>query len=135
MILVLGLGLTGWSIVRFLASRGEAICVVDSREAPPYFAQCRARFPHVGVITGGLPISALEGVTQIVVSPGLDLREPLLLEAQARGIPFYGDIELFARHAKAPVIGITGSNGKSTVTTLVGEMGLACGKKTAVGGN
>ncbi len=72
---------------------------------------------------------------EVYVSPGLALATPALQQAQARGVKMAGDIELFARYAKAPIVAITGSNAKSTVTTLVGEMAAAAGKRVAVGGN
>ena len=92
-------------------------------------------YPQVEVRCGELDVEFLCRATELYVSPGLALATPALQQAAARGVQMSGDIELFARHAKAPIIAITGSNAKSTVTTLVGEMAKAAGKKVAVGGN
>ncbi len=77
----------------------------------------------------------LDGASQIVASPGVSLQEPFLMSAAVRGIPIIGDIELFVREAKAPIAAITGTNGKSTVTTLVGLMANAAGRRAIAGGN
>jgi UDP-N-acetylmuramoylalanine--D-glutamate ligase len=82
-----------------------------------------------------LDTALLEGSQIVVASPGIALREPLIAEALARGIEVVGDVELFAREAKAPVVGITGTNGKSTVTTLVARMAARAGRVVSVGGN
>ena len=137
-LLVMGLGSTGLSCVRFLARHAIPFAVTDTRQHPPGLAALRQELPNVAVFLGGLaavPTEVLARMTQMVVSPGVPLTDPLVTHAQARGIPVWGDIELFARYAQAPVIAITGSNGKSTVTTLVGEMARRAGKETAVGGN
>ena len=91
--------------------------------------------PDVALFVGGFDSDAFARAQRIVVSPGVSLREPLLVDAQKRGIEVIGDIELFARSATAPVVGITGSNGKSTVTTLLGAMASYAGRKVRVGGN
>ncbi len=85
--------------------------------------------------TGGLDARLLEGADAIVVSPGLAARGAFFDAARARGVPVFGDIELFARAVRAPVVGITGTNGKSTVTTLIGLMAERSGRRTRVGGN
>ena len=72
---------------------------------------------------GGFDLSLLDGASQVLMSPGVSLEEPIATEARARGIEVLGDIELFARAVRAPVIGITGTNGKSTVTSLVAQHG------------
>lgn len=135
-LLVVGLGISGTSVLRFLAQRGAALCVTDSRAAPAGIEALRAEFPQVEFRLGGFsaptPLSQFEA---LVVSPGVDLREPLITEAQTAGVPILGDVELFAQLVRAPVIGITGSNGKSTVTTLVGDMARAAGLNVKVGGN
>ncbi len=133
--IVVGLGVTGLSVARFLAGRGDRVVVMDTREQPPEQARLRQELPQVTVITGGLDDAALAAADRIIVSPGLSLQHPQLQAAQRRGIPLLGDIELFARHAHAPIAAITGSNGKSTVTTLLGEMARTAGRKVAVGGN
>ena len=117
--IVVGLGRTGLSCARYLQSRGVAFAVTDSRTSPPEFSALRQLAPEADVAFGGFDQSLLDSATQIVVSPGVSLREPFLLAAAHRGVPIAGDIELFAREAKAPIAAITGTNGKSTVTTLV----------------
>lgn len=133
--IVVGLGRTGLSCARYLQSRGVAFAVTDSRTSPPEFSALRQLAPEADVAFGGFDQSLLDSATQIVVSPGVSLREPFLLAAAHRGVPIAGDIELFAREAKAPIAAITGTNGKSTVTTLVGRMAEAAGKRVLAGGN
>lgn len=134
--LVVGLGLSGASALRYLAREGASIVVTDSRPAPSGIEALKAMFQNVefrlGAFEAPLPLSQF---TEAVVSPGVDLRDPFIQQLIAGKVPVIGDIELFARAAKAPVIGITGSNGKSTVTTLVAAMAKAAGIKVAVGGN
>lgn len=133
--LVVGLGRTGLSCVRFLAARGAEVAVTDSRARPPALAQLRELVPQAAVFVGGFSEQALAGAEQVLVSPGVAANAPFLETARARGLPVFGDIELFARTVRAPVVGITGSNGKSTVTTLVGRMAERAGVDARVGGN
>jgi UDP-N-acetylmuramoylalanine--D-glutamate ligase len=91
--------------------------------------------PAAELRTGEFQSSLLDGVTQVVISPGLSLQQPVVREALDRGLPVVGDIELFAREVEAPVAAITGTNGKSTVTTLVAELAAAGGRRTLAGGN
>ncbi|CAK0743082.1 UDP-N-acetylmuramoyl-L-alanine--D-glutamate ligase [Gammaproteobacteria bacterium] len=133
--LVVGLGTTGLSCTRFLARHGVPLAVTDTRCEPPGLARLREELPGVEVFSGGFDAAIFARAEQLVVSPGVSLSEPLVVAAMARGVPVLGDIELFARYAQAPVIAITGSNGKSTVTTLVGEMARCSGRRVAVGGN
>ncbi len=133
--LIVGLGKTGLSCARFLAARGVPVAVTDSRDFPPGLAALEQEFPGMAVFVGGFDPAAFAAAQQLVVSPGVSLREPLIAQAIGRGVPVLGDIELFARHAAAPVVAITGSNGKSTVTTLVGEMAKHAGRNVRVGGN
>jgi len=133
--IVVGLGKSGMSLVRFLASRGVAFAVADTRENPPELETLRREYPQVEVRCGELDVEFLCRADELYVSPGLALATPALQQAAARGVKLSGDIELFARNAKAPIIAISGSNAKSTVTTLVGEMAAAAGKRVAVGGN
>ncbi|MNZ84151.1 UDP-N-acetylmuramoylalanine--D-glutamate ligase [compost metagenome] len=123
------------SLVRFLANRGVAFAVADTREQPPELETLRRDYPQVEVRCGELDVEFLCRADELYVSPGLALATPALQQAAARGVKLSGDIELFARNAKAPIIAISGSNAKSTVTTLVGEMAAAAGKCVAVGGN
>ena len=134
--LVVGLGRTGLSCVRHLRSLGRRVTAVDSRPSPPALGAVCEEFPEVRVTVGGFPRQAFEDVGDIVVSPGVSLAEPALKQALAARIPVCGDIELFARAVGAtPVIAITGSNGKSTVTTMVADMLRIDGRRVAVGGN
>ena len=133
--IVVGLGKSGMSLVRFLARRGVPFAVADTRMSPPELATLEAEFPQVEVRCGALDVDFLCRASELYVSPGLPLATAALREAAARGVKMSGDIDLFVRHAKAPLVAITGSNAKSTVTTLVGEMAAAAGKKVAVGGN
>ncbi|HXR01429.1 MAG TPA: UDP-N-acetylmuramoyl-L-alanine--D-glutamate ligase [Pseudomonas sp.] len=133
--IVVGLGKSGMSLVRFLANRGVSFAVADTRENPPELATLRRDYPQVEVRCGELDVEFLCRADELYVSPGLALATPALQQAAARGVKLSGDIELFARNAKAPIIAISGSNAKSTVTTLVGEMAAAAGKRVAVGGN
>jgi len=134
-VVVVGLGVTGVSCVRYLVRNGVMPVLVDTRAEPPGLAALRNEFPALRVHTGEMPSAVLNSAEQILLSPGVALQTPAIAVAQAHGVEVIGDIELFARHARAPVVAITGSNGKSTVTTLVGEMGKRAGRDTAVGGN
>ncbi|MEO6696421.1 MAG: UDP-N-acetylmuramoyl-L-alanine--D-glutamate ligase [Gammaproteobacteria bacterium] len=132
---VVGLGKTGLSSARFLARRGVPVLVTDSRLQPPGLHELQQELPEVPVSLGGFNSEALARAEQILISPGVWLREPAIVAALARGTPVIGDIELFARYANAPVVAITGANGKSTVTTLVGAMAARAGRDVRVGGN
>ena len=129
--LVLGLGLTGYSIVRHLAAQDYRLTVADSRELPPYLGQVKTEFPRVEVVTGSIPSDRFDEFDEVIISPGIGKEISKLPD----NIVPIGDIELFSRRVKAPVIGITGSNGKSTVTMLATEMLLAAGMKVSAGGN
>lgn len=133
--IVVGLGKSGMSLVRFLTNRGVSFAVADTREHPPELATLRRDYPQVEVRCGELDVEFLCRADELYVSPGLALATPALQQAAMRGVKLSGDIELFARNAKAPIVAISGSNAKSTVTTLVGEMAAAAGKRVAVGGN
>lgn len=134
-VLIVGLGKTGFSVARFLAAHGIPFAVADSRECPPHLEDLRCQFPDTGVFLGGFRESALSAATHLIVSPGVALDEPALRRAAERGTPILGDLDLFAAVARAPVAAITGSNGKSTVTTLLGLMAEAAGRRVRVGGN
>jgi UDP-N-acetylmuramoylalanine--D-glutamate ligase len=129
------LGRTGLSCARHLQSRNISFAVTDSRAAPPELAALKALAPDADVSLGRFDEALLEGASEIVASPGVSLSEPFLVAATRRGLPIIGDIELFVREARAPIAAITGTNGKSTVTTLVALMGQAAGKRVLAGGN
>lgn len=132
---VVGLGKTGLSLVRFLARQGVAVAAVDTREQPPELAHIRAEFPQVELHCGSLDTPLLAQAQTLYASPGLALATPQIQREIERGVQISGDVDLFLQHAKAPVIAITGSNAKSTVTTLVGLMAEAAGLRVGVGGN
>jgi UDP-N-acetylmuramoylalanine--D-glutamate ligase len=132
---VVGLGKTGYSAARFLLARGTRVAVTDSRAAPPELAHLAALGADVVVRTGGFDAALLEQADLVVVSPGVSLTGPFFEAARARGVAIVGDIELFARAARAPVVGITGTNGKSTVTTLLEKMAARAGLRMRAGGN
>ena len=132
---IVGLGKTGLSCARFLAARHIPVAVTDTRAAPPGLAQLQQELPDVAVFLNGFSAELLNHAEQVVVSPGVSVRDPVISAAAARGVPVIGDIELFAHEARAPVVAITGSNGKSTVTTLLGAMAQRAGRSTRVGGN
>ncbi len=133
--LVVGLGLTGYSVARFLLARGYRCRVQDTRELPPYLDDLRARHGDVDFNSRPLDDALIAWADALVVSPGLPVQAPEIQRAVRRGKGVVGDVELFARLVDAPVVAITGSNGKSTVTTLVGEMIRHDGREAAVGGN
>jgi len=132
---IVGLGKTGLSCARYLAARGESFAVIDSRDAPPGLEELRREFPQVPVFPGGFDAAVLARAQRLVVSPGVALAEPAIAAALRDGAAAVGDIELFAREARAPVVAVTGANGKSTVTTLVGEMIRDAGMVAQLGGN
>ncbi|MDJ0740175.1 MAG: UDP-N-acetylmuramoyl-L-alanine--D-glutamate ligase [Gammaproteobacteria bacterium] len=133
--LIVGLGSTGLSCARFLVGQGAQVAVADSRAQPPGLDELHDAFPDIAVFLGPFDGALFDTAERLVVSPGVAVSTPQIAAAMQRGVPVVGDIELFAAHAKAPVVAITGSNGKSTVTTLVGEMAKASGVHAAVGGN
>jgi len=134
-VLVVGIGSTGISVAHFLKNTGFNFAIVDSRDKPPLIAEFFEQMPDTPVFTGGFDEAAFKVATHLVVSPGVSLNEKSIVRAIANGTRIVSDIDLFACAINAPVIGITGSNGKSTVTSLLGEMAKAAGVRVAVGGN
>lgn len=133
--LIVGLGKTGLSCVRYLSGQGREIAVADSRLQPPGLDELKVGWPDVPVYLGEFDEELFAGFNELIVSPGISIAEPAIAGAAARGARIRGDIDLFADAADAPIIAITGSNGKTTVTTLVGEMARAAGRNVQVGGN
>jgi UDP-N-acetylmuramoylalanine--D-glutamate ligase len=133
--LVVGLGKTGLSVVRYLHALGEAVIVVDSRDIPPGLNILKSEYEDVELHTGSFDVSLFLKARRIIVSPGVALAEPALVEAKKNNIEIIGDIDLFAHEVKAPVVAITGSNGKSTVTTLLAAMAERAGLKSVASGN
>lgn len=133
--LVVGLGMTGLSVVRYLRGLGERVVVVDSRDLPPGMKVLKENFPEVELHTGNFQASLFTSARRIVVSPGVQMSETSLQKAKERGVEITGDIDLFAHEVASPVVGITGSNGKSTVTTLLVEIAKSAGINAVAGGN
>ncbi|MEE4185842.1 MAG: UDP-N-acetylmuramoyl-L-alanine--D-glutamate ligase, partial [Gammaproteobacteria bacterium] len=133
--LVLGMGITGLSVARWCARRGIAATFADSRDAAPAASAIRALLPQAAMHAGGWPASLPAGTTEIVVSPGVSLATPILQQAIATRLPVYSDIDLFIAECPVPVVGVTGSNGKSTVTSLTACMLSAAGLRARAGGN
>ena len=132
---ILGMGATGLSAARFLSSIGDSFVFADSRSEPPRLQEVRDHYPDTTFVLGAFEADLLLNMDRAIVSPGISLDEPALVAARESGVELIGDLELFLQHANAPVIGITGSNGKSTVTTLLGAMAKASGLAVGVGGN
>jgi UDP-N-acetylmuramoylalanine--D-glutamate ligase len=134
-VVIAGLGLTGLSCARFLASRGEVFAVTDTRADPPMAATLRQELPEVPLYLGGFDPALLGDAERIIVSPGVPLDDPSIQAARMAGVEVIGDVELFCRMERRPIIAVTGTNGKSTVTSLVGEMLKRTGRKVGVAGN
>lgn len=133
--LVAGLGKTGLSIARYLNRKNKSFIAYDTRKTAPGLMEFQKEFPDVPVYLEQLPSEVASQLTDIIASPGLSLDLPFIKQALEKDVAVYGDIECLARECKAPVIAITGTNGKSTVTSLVGEMAKAAGFSVAVAGN
>lgn len=131
-ITIIGLGTTGLSCVDFFADKQANLRVIDTRQNPAGADKLSKEIP---LHTGGLKLEWLLSSDLIVISPGLALATPEIQQAIASGVEVVGDIELFCREANAPIIAITGSNGKSTVTSLTAEMAKQAGVKVGMGGN
>ena len=136
-VVVLGLGLTGFSLARHLASRGATVRVADTRPAPPFADRLKAALPQVPLTTGPITAATLTGADLIAISPGIAKDQAPIAAAVSRGVELVGDVELFARALPAAqkVLAISGSNGKSTVTALTGSLARAAGLSTVVAGN
>lgn len=134
-VLVLGMGVTGASCARHFAARGVRAVFADTRRDPPAAAAIRTALPQAELFCGQVPAKVPPGVWRVVVSPGVDLDLPLLADARARGLSVVSDLDLFVAECRVPLLGITGSNGKSTVTTMAGAVLAAQGWEVGVGGN
>lgn len=132
---IVGAGITGLSVARFLVRQAQPFVIFDTRTDLPNAEAIRKEFGPATLRLGALDSDALTQAHQVVVSPGVPLSTPALVQTAQAGVPLLGDIELFARNAQAPVVAITGSNAKSTVTTLVANMAQRAGVQVAVGGN
>jgi len=134
-ILVVGLGNTGISVAHYLHSLDFKFAIIDSRAKPPMMEEFFQQMPDTPVFTGGFDEAAFKVATHLVVSPGVSLNEQAIIKAIANGSKIVSDIDLFACSVDAPIVAISGSNGKSTVTTMLGEMAKATGIQVGVGGN
>jgi UDP-N-acetylmuramoylalanine--D-glutamate ligase len=134
-IVIVGLGDTGFSCAEYFQSKNIAVTVIDSREAPPRLADFKSRFPDLTIITGGFSKEVLSQAKLLVISPGISKDHPDIIPFISKETHIVGDIELFAKQVMTPVVAITGSNGKSTVTTLLGEMAKKALNKVGIGGN
>lgn len=133
--IVIGLGQTGLSCARYLAKKGQRFSLADTRVNPPGLEQIKAEFPDVELRLGELDAEYLQQANELVLSPGVSQQLAAIKSAVANGVALIGDIDLFCREVSAPIVAITGSNAKSTVTTLVGEMAKTAGIDVGVGGN
>jgi UDP-N-acetylmuramoylalanine--D-glutamate ligase len=133
--IVAGLGKTGISCARYLRYCGIEFSVVDSRLNPPALQEFQTEFPDVAVELGSFNPVTLVAAAELIVSPGISLQEPAIVAARERGVSVCGDIDIFSREVSSPIIAVTGSNGKSTVVSLVGEMARSCAVAVGIGGN
>ncbi len=133
--LVIGLGSTGASCVRYLADQSSGVRGMDLSTTPSRLAEVRGLIPDASIHVGSWQQSWLNDARRLIVSPGVPLTTPEIAQQIAQGKEVIGDIELFAKVAGAPVIAITGSNAKSTVTTLIAQVLLNCDVKAPAGGN
>jgi len=133
--LILGMGLTGLSVARFFSSNNVDYRIADSRLSPPMQDTCIKENLLSDCHLGEWKESLLDNITEVVISPGIAETESIVGWARLQKIPVISDIELFGRYTKAPIVGITGSNGKSTVTQLLGEMSIGSGKNAVICGN
>jgi len=133
--LVFGLGVTGYSCVSYLVEQGCDVIVFDTRSNPPSLEKMYCDYPQVEMYLREVDPEILQQIDQVIVSPGVSLDTPELKLLKELDISIVGDVQLFADQAQAPIIAITGSNGKSTTTCLVAELFEKSGKQVKVGGN
>jgi UDP-N-acetylmuramoylalanine--D-glutamate ligase len=133
-VIILGAGRSGVAAADFLVARGAEICVTDSgsRDSLPYVSNLPG---GVGTVFGGHPATLLDGADLIILSPGIPRSIPFLKAADARGIEVISEIELAVRHLRGKVVAVTGSNGKSTTTALIGHILAIAGLDPVVAGN
>ncbi len=134
-ITVIGLGMSGVGVVKALTDRGYVVHVQDSRENPAGLDQVRARKNVASIHLGGFDQQGLLDSDLLIVSPGVSLQTPEVQKAMNNGVAITGDVDIVARSSSVPIVAITGSNGKSTVTQLAGEICQAAGMHTFIGGN
>ena len=134
-IVILGLGITGISCAGFYSGRGKSVALADSRTNPPGLAAARKRFPDMPLYLGEFDRQLLCSAATLVVSPGISVMQPAIQAAHRAGVRVIGDIELFCQNTTRPIVAVTGSNGKSTVASLVSKMIERAGKQVKLGGN
>jgi UDP-N-acetylmuramoylalanine--D-glutamate ligase len=132
---IIGLGKTGLSCAKYCLDNGIDFAVTDSRSSPPEATALEKLAPNVQVAFGHLSSALIQQATTLLVSPGIAIDDPAIIDAVSAGTEIIGDVELFMRRVNLPIVGVTGSNGKTTVTSLVGEMMKQCGKQVTVAGN
>lgn len=132
---IVGLGLTGLSCAKYLAQQDEDFLVIDSRENPPGLDELLKLFPDIKVELGDFSETTLMNADELIVSPGVDLRTPAIQKSIENGVKVTGDIDIFAKQVKAPIVAVTGSNAKSTVVSLLGDMAERAGTEVSVAGN
>ena len=133
--IIVGLGTTGLSCARYLHSLGETFEVVDSRLDPPGLAQLKAEFPALSLTLGEFSAAKLCEASELIVSPGISIKTPAIAAAREAGVAISGDIDIFSKAVSKPVVAVTGSNGKSTVVTLLAAMARKAGLRVGLGGN
>lgn len=133
--IILGMGQTGYSVARHLSKKGEAFSVADSRQAPPLMEKFRANFSDIKIRLGNFSAQELIGADRLIVSPGLNLKQEAIAAACAAGVEITGDIDIFSKDADAPIVAVTGSNGKSTVVSMLAKILQADNKEFGLGGN
>ena len=132
---IVGLGETGLSVAKFLASRNQKFKVIDSRSNPPALSELKRILPEIETEVGELKLKTLLGASELVISPGLSLKTPVIAEAAEQGVAITGDIDIFSKSVSKPIIAVTGSNGKSTVVAILARILEKAGKKYGLGGN
>jgi UDP-N-acetylmuramoylalanine--D-glutamate ligase len=132
---IVGLGKTGYSCARYFRAREIPFEVVDNSSQPPYLQKLKDEMPDIKFSSGTDWHIDAQLVHELVVSPGVPLKTDEIVSAQKAGVSITGDIDIFSHEAGAPIVAITGSNGKSTVTTMVGEMAMRAGMRVGIGGN
>ena len=135
--LIVGCGETACSVARYLSQKNISFAVADNSQTPKKHQSMARDYPNAPMYLGEFDADVFCRAEAIIVSPGVPTQSPALRAATARGIPMYGDIEIFARECPPDkiVLGVTGSNGKSTVCRLLADMAIAAGHTCALGGN
>ena len=132
---ILGLGKTGISCARFFSGRNQVLALMDSRMHPPGLETAKKNFPGIPIYLGSFDQNILNSARELIVSPGIAVTDPAISMASRAGVSVAGDIEIFCRHVTRPIVAVTGSNGKSTVATLIHRMIEASGRTAKLGGN